>query len=392
MGNAVEQSSTNALFNDNKFKLGLFGLNSVGCAHTHVPEAYRVTWDKSVEVAQKADEAGFEALVPYSRWKGYVTDNAQHRSNLCYECWAWAAATAAVTKHATVFSTSLVPTVEPLLAAKLGATIDQISNGRFALNILAGWSEQEMRMFGQTMREHDERYEQATEWFNLILRCWSESDYFDFDGHYYKASQVVSLPKPIQARPAIMNAGGSERGRAFAAEYADLAFIVLQHDDADEVRSIVQSYKEQAERDFGRQLQVWAHCYVVQGETQEEAEAYERHYVDEHGDYECADAFIEGIGGKGVMSKEDWLPLHRRFRGGAGGYPLVGTAELIAERLTTLSQAGLDGVLLSWVDFSEGIDRWNEGVMPLLESAGIRSPFNPRTAAAQEPHLPVTAG
>jgi FMNH2-dependent dimethyl sulfone monooxygenase len=366
------ETSTNALFNDNAFKLGLFGLNSVGCAHTLVPEAYSVTWAESVEIAQKADRAGFEALVPYSRWKGYLSDDPHHRSNLCYECWAWAAATAAVTSYSTIFSTSLVPSIEPLLAAKLGATIDQISNGRFALNILAGWSEEEMRMFGQEMKEHDTRYEQATEWFDLILKCWSESEYFDYEGEFYRAQGVVSQPKPLQTRPAIMNAGGSERGMAFAAKYADLAFVVLQHDDQAEVKSLVDRYKRQAENDYGRRLQVWAHCYVVQGDTQEEAERYESYYVDDHGDYACADAFIEGIGGKGVMSKEDWQPLHRRFRGGAGGYPLVGSAESIAERLTKLSAAGLDGVLLSWVDFNEGIDRWTEGVMPLLESAGIR--------------------
>jgi alkanesulfonate monooxygenase SsuD/methylene tetrahydromethanopterin reductase-like flavin-dependent oxidoreductase (luciferase family) len=55
-------------------------------------------------------------------------------------------------------------------------------------------------------------------------------------------------------------------------------------------------------------------------------------------------------------------------------YPLVGTAAEIAERLAGLSRAGLDGVLLTWVDYADGLARFNADVLPLLEQAGLREP------------------
>lgn len=62
------------------------------------------------------------------------------------------------------------------------------------------------------------------------------------------------------------------------------------------------------------------------------------------------------------------------LRAGYGGYPLVGTAEDIAERLNELSEIGVSGVSLSFVDFVDGLERFNSDVMPKLEGAGLRKP------------------
>ena len=51
----------------------------------------------------------------------------------------------------------------------------------------------------------------------------------------------------------------------------------------------------------------------------------------------------------------------------------MGTAGSIAEQLITLSGLGLDGMLLSWADYADGMTRFNAGVLPLLEQAGLRS-------------------
>jgi alkanesulfonate monooxygenase SsuD/methylene tetrahydromethanopterin reductase-like flavin-dependent oxidoreductase (luciferase family) len=57
-----------------------------------------------------------------------------------------------------------------------------------------------------------------------------------------------------------------------------------------------------------------------------------------------------------------------------GGYPLVGTAEQISERMALLADAGLDGVLLTWVDYADGLARFNADVLPRLEHSGLRAP------------------
>ena len=66
-------NTTNPIFTSpNRLKLGTFCTNGKGAAMTTVPEAYLATWPLSVKTAQLADRAGFEAIVPYARWKGYV--------------------------------------------------------------------------------------------------------------------------------------------------------------------------------------------------------------------------------------------------------------------------------------------------------------------------------
>jgi alkanesulfonate monooxygenase SsuD/methylene tetrahydromethanopterin reductase-like flavin-dependent oxidoreductase (luciferase family) len=55
-----------------------------------------------------------------------------------------------------------------------------------------------------------------------------------------------------------------------------------------------------------------------------------------------------------------------------GGYALVGTAELIAERLGALSAAGVGEVLLTWLDYSDGMERFNRDVVPLFRQARLR--------------------
>ncbi len=98
--------------------------------------------------------------------------------------------------------------------------IDHISDGRLMLNIVTGWNKPEIDMFGVEMLPHDERYDMAEEWLDIIKRLWTEDEEFDHEGKYYKIVKGYLQPKPIQQPfPAIMNAGGSERGRHFAAKY-----------------------------------------------------------------------------------------------------------------------------------------------------------------------------
>ena len=156
------RAATNPLFNANRLKLGVFAFNGGGATMTTVPEQFELTWPNTRDVALEADRAGYEALVPYARWRSFV--GPEHRSGRVFETLTWAAALAAQTSYSAVMSTCHVSIVHPLLAAKAGATIDAISGGRFALNIVCGWFEPEIEMFGAPRLDHDARYRYADEW------------------------------------------------------------------------------------------------------------------------------------------------------------------------------------------------------------------------------------
>ncbi|WP_199434224.1 LLM class flavin-dependent oxidoreductase [Qaidamihabitans albus] len=381
----------NPLFGDNALKLGLFCTNGTGASQTLVPEAHETAWSMSLRTAQAADRAGFEAVVPFARWKGYPENRPEHRSGRVLDPFTWAAGIAAVTERIGVFATSHAPTLHPIVAAKQAATVDHISGGRFALNVVGGWNRPELEMFGAPLREHDERYDHLAEWLQVIRKLWTETDEFDFHGRFFDVVGGVSQPKPVQSAVPIMNAGGSSRGMRFAAEHADLCFVIVHSDDENEIRDQIQGYKQMAREEFGREVRVWTHTVVVQRETQAEADAYFRRFSVEYEDAESVDAWMRLQGANTeLMSPEVMQAMRQRFAAGAGGFPLVGTADTIADRLETLSRAGIEGALLTWVDYDTGIADFTRDVLPLLEKSGLRAPPGPVAQAGAVPERAVT--
>ena len=216
--------ATNPLFNDRKLKLGTFCTNlSGGCAITTMPGTLDVTWPNTLRLAQIADEMEFEALVPVGRWKGFGGETNFNGAG--FECFSWAAGMAASTKYPAIFATSHVPMYHPALAAKQATVIDHISNGRHAINIVGGWNQGELDMFGAHMQDHEGRYVMAAEWIEIMIGLWTCEDEFSYEGKYYQIKKGALAPKPVQRPyPAIMNAGGSQQGQHFSAKYSDIAF------------------------------------------------------------------------------------------------------------------------------------------------------------------------
>lgn len=372
--------STNPIFNENRLKLGTFCTNGRGTTHSLAPQANQLTWAKAVEVAREVDRAGFEAVVPFARWKGYVRGKPQHVSGEVLDPFTWAAAIAQATDQIGVFVTSHAPTIHPIVAAKQTATIDIISGGRLALNVVGGWNRPELEMFGASLREHDQRYDYLAEWLHILRQLWGSDDEFDHHSEFFDVIGGFSSPKPIQKpHPPIMNAGHSDRGREFACEHADLCFIGIRSDDPESIRAEVDKYKRTARDRYGRTVQVWAHTYVVQRETQKEADDFLRYYAIDMQDRESIDGLIDlSVPEVRNMPREAWEKVRTHYAAGYGGFPLVGTAQRICDRLAMLSEAGLDGVLLTWIDFVEGARAFNSGVLPLLEQAGLRKSLSAR--------------
>jgi len=363
----------NPLFNDNKLKLGLFGVNvSNGCAITTAEDRHTVTWPTNLAIAQTADKYGYEAMVPVARWRGFGGESNFNGTN--FETYTWAAGLGQATKDICVLTTSHVPTIHPIVAAKQATTVDHITNGRFALNIVCGWFTPELEMFGVPQMEHDTRYDHAAEWVEVMKLLWSREEDFDYEGKFIKVNRGFAMPKPVQKPfPALMNAGGSEKGRHFAAKHCDIAFVVLTSHNLDEGRAQIDAFRRLAREEYGREIQIWGNGYVVHGDTQQEADAELNRYVVEKGDEQAVERLMQVVGLQSHVFPThvlDWFRFH--LKAGWGGYPLVGTPDRIVGELSKLSDIGFDGILLSWVDYLAGLERWNKEVMPLVEQAGLR--------------------
>src|SRR5207248_4859431 len=134
-------------------------------------------------------EAGIEALVPVARWKGF--GGPTNFSGDSFETYTWAAGLGAQTRGITPFATSHVPTIHPIVAAKQATTIDHITGGRFALNVVCGWFEPEFHMYGSGRMDHETRYENAAEWLDGMFRLWNEEEEVEVEGPFCNVNRCL---------------------------------------------------------------------------------------------------------------------------------------------------------------------------------------------------------
>ncbi len=366
----VLRTTSGPLFADGGLKLGVFGLNvtSPG-AVTASSQRHEIDWEQNVRIVQVAEEAGFETVIPFARWRGF--EGRTNPWGESFDPFTWAAALAAKTSRITVFATAHCLTLSPVMAAKQIATLDAISHGRVGLNVVAGWFAKELAMFGVETLSHEDRYAYTEEWLGLVLRLWAGEE-FDHRGDWLTVTGGYSRPGPRQQpHPPIMNAAFSERGHEFATRCADLSFVSAF--DAASVTAKVSAIRAMA-AEAGREQSVWIAASVVCADTDREAQELVRRWSEVDADEQAVDNAIRWTMGGAQMPPDQHRQLAAAVASTMAGYPLVGTAETIAEALADLDAAGVDGVALTMMNYETGLPRFVHEVLPLLEQNGVRRP------------------
>jgi FMNH2-dependent dimethyl sulfone monooxygenase len=369
----ISHSDRMAMYTDNALKIGLFGSNcSSGRAVTTVPERWTGNWQDNLALAQMADRAGIEFILPVGRWKGYGGDTDYMGTTL--ETITWATGLLAKTERLIAFGTVHAPLFHPIIAAKQMVTADHISDGRFGLNIVVGWNEDEFQMFGVTQREHDARYEYAQDWVDAVKMAWTAGDDVDFGGEFIKLKKIRAKPKPYgSTRPLIMNAGASPAGRAFAIRNCDAFFTQASRTSMEETAQRVKAAKDDA-RSQGRELDVYTVGVLTCRRTQKEAEEYYHYATIEKGDWSAVDGILAKKNiSVATVGEEEFLKQRHHYAHGMGGLLMVGDPDRIAQILIDLNHAGVRGVAFSFVNYLKELPFFCEEVLPRLERAGVRA-------------------
>lgn len=358
------------IYNKNKFKLGLFGMNcSGGLSLTKAKERWDASWDNNVKAAQLADDAGLEFLLPIGRWHGYKGETDTQGTT--FETLTWACGLLALTKGITTFGTLHVAFVNPVFAAKQMVTADHIGHGRFGLNIVSGWNPVEFGMFGVELREHDDRYAYSEEWLDIVKRIWSETEPFDHEGASYKLKNVLGKPKPWWgSRPILVSAGNSETGRNFAAASADCLFTAIPK--IEDIKPKLEYFRKVAPP--GQLRNIFASSHLMARATRKEAQDYHHYIVYEQGDWESAE-YAAGFRGQRLNS---WMKeqddIKARLISGAG-YPIVGSYDDAVETFQKLHALGLDGLALGMINYVDDFPRIRDEILPRMERVGLRESF-----------------
>ncbi|MNO40028.1 putative monooxygenase MoxC [compost metagenome] len=196
---------------------------------------------------------------------------------------------AAATKHlgvGTTVSTMLTP---PYSLARQTASLDHLSKGRAAWNIVTTGNTAGFLNFGIEQPEHDARYDIADEYLELCFQLWSswapDSMVMDkktgvfadpdkvrpinFEGKYYKSRGPLNVTPSPQGRPALIQAGSSERGKDFAAKWADAVIVGMHY--LDDMKAYYEDMKARVVQ-FGRDPQQFKVFFIVKpvlGQTEE---------------------------------------------------------------------------------------------------------------------------
>lgn len=369
----VSRSESRVLNSPNKLKLAVFGVNVAGGAggiSTLQGQTEVDSWEEQEKLAIISDRAGFEAFVPVSRWKGFGGPSGHWDRS--YETWTWGAALAAVTERIQILTTCAVPLYHPVMAAKLGATLDHISHGRWGLNIVPGWLGSEFKMFGIEIGARGDRYKLAQEWMTLVDRLWTETTPFDFEGEFFNLEGAISAPKPMQTRPLIMNAGQSAEGQEFAVNNADMIYIQLS--DSDECRNNIANIRAKAKAQ-GKTVSIWGNLDVICRPTEAEARAYADAWL-QAGDDVAVAGFISGVIGGDSASQERLRrnpEIAKSIQLSGGGQSFIGSPEQMVEALQRYSDLGMDGIALTFHEYPDALEYFISDVHPLLIKAGLRS-------------------
>ncbi|MDP9993352.1 FMNH2-dependent dimethyl sulfone monooxygenase [Variovorax boronicumulans] len=324
----------------------------------------RTDWrlEYNQRLALAAEKAGFEYALSQIRFTAGYGAEYQHESV------SFSQALLHATTKLKVLAAILPGPWNPAVVAKQIATIDHISNGRIAINVVSGWFKGEFQAIGEPWLEHDERYRRSNEFIRALKGIWTE-DNFTFKGDFYRFSNYTLSPKPVQKpHPEIFQGGSSRAARDNAASVSDWYFTNGNTPEGLKVQ--IDDIQAKAAEN-GHTVRIGVNAFVIARDTEEEAKAVLADII-KHAHVEAVHAFgdaakqagkssPEGEGNWAKSTFEDLVQYNDGFRTN-----LIGTPQQIAERIVALKAIGVDLILTGFLHFIEEVEYFGEKVLPLV--------------------------
>lgn len=182
-------------------------------------EGATAKWDKAVEIAQLAEELGYDSLWVYDHF--HNVPRPAHEA--VFECWTTVTAVSQRTSRIRLGQMVGCNSYRnPALLAKITSCVDVISGGRLDWGIGAGWYELEYRGYGYEFPKPKDRIGMLRETVEIVTQLWSQEE-TTYKGRYYELQRANCDPKPLQQpRPPVWIGGGGEQlTLRVVARYAD---------------------------------------------------------------------------------------------------------------------------------------------------------------------------
>lgn len=326
----------------------------------------RTSWDIDYnrKLAQIAEKAGFDYALSQIRFTAGYGAEYQHESV------SFSHALLAATEKLRVIAAVLPGPWHPAVLAKQIATIDQLTGGRVAVNVVSGWFRGEFHGIGEPWLEHDERYRRSQEFIEVLKGIWTQ-DNFTYKGDFYRFHDYTLKPKPLQQpHPEIFQGGSSRAARDMASRVSDWYFT--NGNTIEGIKAQVDDIRAKAAAN-GHTVKVGVNAFIIARDTEEEAQAVLQEIIDK-ADPEAVNAFGDAVKQAGKASPEgegnwakstfqDLVQYNDGFKTN-----LIGTPQQIAERIVALKAVGVDLVLGGFLHFQEEVAYFGDKVLPLVRA------------------------
>jgi F420-dependent oxidoreductase-like protein len=298
-----------------------------------------LTWERWQRIARAVEEFGFIGLY---RSDHYTNANPPDKESL--ELWislAWLASHTEIIEFGPLVSP--VSFRHPTMTARMAAAVDDLSSNRFTLGMGAGWQEREHNNYGWDLLDLPERFNRFEEGLEVVTGLLKSDDPVNFEGKYFKLNDAILLPRPMRpgGPPILIGGNGKNRTLPLVAKFAnEWNGLFLKPGDYKNLNSHLDNLLEERKREPESVKRSLMTGCVFGSDDAEVNSLIDETY-------------------QGRRTKEDLKELG----------VVVGTADQIVEHLGNLSEAGVQRIMLQWLNLDD-IDRLEamaNGVLPQIQ-------------------------
>lgn len=265
----------------------------------------------------------------------------------------------------------------PTMAARMFATLDQISDGRVGIHIITGASDIETQADGDFLTKN-ERYRRSREYVDVMRAVWANAEPFDFDGDWYKLRGAFAQIKPVQTSIPIYWGGSSDLAVELGAQCADI-YAIGPLPLVDAQKHIARFKTEAAKHD--RNPGISMSIRIILGDTEEEAWANARQILDtvvahqaagdkigrDKGPKDSGTNALNALASRGeCLDDRLWTGITKATEGRLHAAALVGTAEQISDTLLQYYRIGVDRFLMNGFDTINDVRLMGKKLIPLI--------------------------
>jgi F420-dependent oxidoreductase-like protein len=295
-----------------------------------------LTWERWQRIAKSVETLGFKGLY---RSDHYTNASPPDKESL--ELWVsltWLASHTEKIEFGPLVSP--VSFRHPTMTARMAASVDDLSGGRFTLGLGAGWQEREHTNFGWELLELQDRFRRFEEGLEVISQLLKSDNPVDFQGEYYQLNEAILLPRPKRPNelPILIGGNGPKRTLPLVARYADEwnALFITPDKFAELNKKLNELLETEKRQPKSVRRSLMTGCVFGSNDAQVKDKVKSR--------------------GTGKLSVAE---LKERGL-------VIGTPDDIIEQIRSFAEAGVERIMLQWLDLDDidGLEAMANNILP----------------------------